>query len=72
MYNLRQIRKRNPNIKIAIFSRNGVPCARIDENSHVHIKNQADVDTFERSLRQVPPIPTPRSPMNFPGGQNRS
>ena len=57
MYKLREIRRANPHLKMAVFSRNGAPAVRLGNERHEFMRTEDDVLNFgeflssERRLR---------------------
>ena len=53
-YKLRQIRNAHPDLGITVFSRNGMPAARVGQGRHVFILTDSDLQNFVNTLGRYP------------------
>ena len=54
MSDLRELRNKHSNVKLAVFSRNGIPAIRIGNARHCFIRNYEEFSQLSDDLRAMP------------------
>ena len=69
MYDLRCIRNsvRNPTLQVTLFTRNGVPMAKLDDDDPIPIKSSKTIDEFRLTVQSRDQTPTDEATRR-PGG----